>query len=569
MSAYQMPIVQLNAGGLLAQLEAEIAECTEVQKCYANKVKKFMVTNEIWHLKELDYAWRIKFEKFLKNEVKPISYTVYLKAFDRLKQHTICAQLYLAGQEKYARPVYKNQVLFLPYHPNPEVINKFANAVKKQDLVWDFSIQAPVTMKQQIFQILHYIIENEKDGWFRKRKMMALKHLYEYCITADVENIDMLELKEINEILAQEDLIFHQRSGIVNYARKVLFLEASEINWNANVWYMERLHLQPERINPACPVDKISFLEVTDVDNRNLLKKYMRYNLGLTDLSLSSINSEFIQVRKFLAELQPNQNICTLTKEQILNNINKIEERDIKAASYNGAVKAQVHFLQFLKVRGDIRELPFDPDYYLKKTVKQHIDRSLEKEIEERILKNLYRFPEELRLIYLHLWTVGLRISEVCTLKGNAYYTQNRDTWIQVYQIKTRTYKRIPIPVALYKLMQVYIEKYQIQSEDYVFKNKNGGAYCSGTFLKKMRDNCQMCGIQRGDYLFCSHDFRHNVATWFYENQVSLQSIRDYLGHDYEEMTLQYIDYMPKKIDQENEEFFEQEENNLAAYIMR
>ena len=117
--------------------------------------------------------------------------------------------------------------------------------------------------------------------------------------------------------------------------------------------------------------------------------------------------------------------------------------------------------------------------------------------------------------------------------------------------------------------MQVYIEKYQIQSEDYVFKNKNGGAYCSGTFLKKMRDNCQMCGIQRGDYLFCSHDFRHNVATWFYENQVSLQSIRDYLGHDYEEMTLQYIDYMPKKIDQENEEFFEQEENNLAAYIMR
>ena len=29
---------------------------------------------------------------------------------------------------------------------------------------------------------------------------------------------------------------------------------------------------------------------------------------------------------------------------------------------------------------------------------------------------------------------------------------------------------------------------------------------------------------------------------------VSLQSIRDYLGHTYEEMTRQYIDYMPQRI---------------------
>ena len=49
--------------------------------------------------------------------------------------------------------------------------------------------------------------------------------------------------------------------------------------------------------------------------------------------------------------------------------------------------------------------------------------------------------------------------------------------------------------------------------------------------------------------MFKSHDYRHTIATYFYDTGVSLQSIRDYLGHDYEEMTEQYIDYMPKKIE--------------------
>ena len=35
-----------------------------------------------------------------------------------------------------------------------------------------------------------------------------------------------------------------------------------------------------------------------------------------------------------------------------------------------------------------------------------------------------------------------------------------------------KTYKRIPIPEALYKLVQVYKKKYQIGPEEYLFKSK-------------------------------------------------------------------------------------------------
>ena len=66
--------------------------------------------------------------------------------------------------------------------------------------------------------------------------------------------------------------------------------------------------------------------------------------------------------------------------------------------------------------------------------------------------------------MFLHLWGIGLRASEVCALKGDAYYVQGRDAWIKVYQIKMKTYKRIPIPAAIYKRMKVFIRKYHIEA---------------------------------------------------------------------------------------------------------
>ena len=61
-------------------------------------------------------------------------------------------------------------------------------------------------------------------------------------------------------------------------------------------------------------------------------------------------------------------------------------------------------------------------------------------------------------------------------------------TWIQVYQMKMRTYKRVPIPDVLYKIMKRYLEKYHIGSEDYVFQNKRGGAYQYGSFKWQMKE---------------------------------------------------------------------------------
>ena len=110
---------------------------------------------------------------------------------------------------------------------------------------------------------------------------------------------------------------------------------------------------------------------------------------------------------------------------------------------------------------------------------------------------------------------------------------------------------------------------FRSEKEAYIFRNRKGGAFSKSTFMGQMKKYCSQIGIQNGEYIFKSHDYRHTVATNFYEHGVSIQSIRDYLGHTFEEMTMQYIDYMPRKIAKENDAYFEEEENSLLACMQK
>lgn len=151
---------------------------------------------------------------------------------------------------------------------------------------------------------------------------------------------------------------------------------------------------------------------------------------------------------------------------------------------------------------------------------------------------------------------------------GGWYQNQQRtDAWIKVYQIKMKADKMIPVPFMLYEVMQQYIKKNHIHANDYVFQAEQGGAYRIGSFVKRFRTQCKKHKIADCEYVFKTHDYRHTLATQFYDDGVPIQTIRDYLGHVAEEMTKQYVDYMPKKIEKANDNYFDKPENNIALTI--
>ena len=561
-----------------AELPKEVVEmidhCAEATPASRKKLKSFLLQSEIQSIAEMDYTLRQAYQHYLTYTEQLQQTNKYILTYDRVKQAYIRQQTRTLQGRFECEWRLEEKVLFIPYHPDEKIAMEFDSVRHRSNVVWDFTIPCSWTLKKQIFTALNAAIERFKELRVREHKLSGLQLLYDFCIEENIEDIEAMDIRQ--EQRFEQYLTEHTNTESrkmlllpsLNFCRKTVFLQSKEINWQANVWYVERLHLPQHRSNPSGSLDGISFREIEMPENRRYAKEFMKYQLGITGQAVSTITSRFGLIRHFLCSLsENNQNVCDCTAETIERYLNGLQSRGIIAKTFNSYLSGLSLFFRFLTVRGYIKRMPFQPEYYQQKIIPQHHDRSVSPDVCMEMLQKVYLLPEHLRCMYLHLWCLGLRISEVCTLKGDAYYRQGEDAWIQVYQIKMKSYKRIPISDGLYKIMQVYIKRNEIKPDEYLFKNRNGGAYCSGTFRQQMIKFCEKQNFDEGRYLFQSHDYRHTVATHLYDNGVSLQGVRDYLGHDYEEMTQQYIDYIPRKIAKESTEFFKKPGNSLAACL--
>lgn len=554
-------------------ISREIDTFTDIPSPPRNKLKKFLIATEIGSIEEMDYSVRQEYEIFLTDQISKNSRRTYLNAYDKIRRHFIRQQMQtLAGRQKYQWQ-YRNEILYLPYHPEWEVAESFMDSRQREILEWDFTKQCPERLKRQIFVALNCVVENYADRNIRRNRLLALQYFYGFCVKNGMDDIETLETEQMEKYKNTLNQKFNGKKvpsvyeHIIGIARKSVFLDAEEIHWQANVWYLERFHIPERRRDPSKSLETISFLEIADRENRKYAKEYMKYELGITGQALSTVTRRYRFIRNFLENLDGDVRECT--HKDIEKHIKKLQESGIAAKGFNERLSGIRHFFKFLEVRGHIKNVPFRAEYYWKKELTVHHDRSVEYEVYMDIIQKLHLFPEHLRCMFLHLWCIGLRASEVCTLKGNAYYRQGEDAWIQVYQVKMKTYKRIPIPEGLYWIMQVYLKKNRIGPDEYIFKDSRNGACKYQTFRHQMIRCCEENGIAEGNYIFQSHDYRHTVATMFYDNEVSIQSIRDYLGHAYEEMTRQYIDYMPKKLAEANEEYFNDPEHDLASGLRK
>lgn len=561
---------------LPSRIIEELDACREIDGVGKNKLKTFLIQSGIQSITEMDYPLRRTYEEYLKYDQKIKQTDRYLLAYDRVKQYSIREQMQMLAGRQHNQWQLDNRILFIPYHPDQAIAMEFDSVRNKPNMVWDFERPCSQTVKKQIFITLNAMIERYKEPRRREQKLSGLQSLYDYCTEKRIEDIERLEASQVREFEAYLDR--HTTSEArkqqllpsLNFCRKTTFLQSEEIHWDANIWYLERLNLPKNRVNPSGSFSSVSFIEITRMKNRKYAQEYLKYQVGITGQSISTMVIKFNGIKNFLIWLcGRNEDVSDCTADRIESYLKELQDRNIIAKTFNEYLTDLSQFFRFLVVRGYMEQVPFRIEYYQKKMLPKHHDRSVAPEVCEEMLVKLHLLPEHLRCMYLHLWTLGLRISEVCTLKGNAYYRREQDAWIQVYQIKMKNYKRIPIADGLYKIMQVYIKRYNIGPDDYLFTNQNGGPYRSGTFRQQMKKFCQDNDVEGGEYLFQSHDYRHTVATFFYDSGVSLQSVRDYLGHNYEEMTQQYVDYVPRKIAKANEEYFKNSGNSLVACLKK
>lgn len=570
---YKNAIKKLREYDLTLQFQDVIKDVMEcgLEQPISSKLIKFLILHKVKSVSEVNYELREQYEQTIKMPRK--NKLQYVKAMDCVKLQDIKRHESLHVIPK--RPLeFKEQKLFLLYYPDYEIANSFYYTRDKHELVWDFSIEAPYILKKQIFHMLLYVINNELAGNMRRERfLLPLKWLYEFCVDTGIEDIEQLELDQIEafqNIVSEKVVKVDLSMQVVDNIRKRLFLDAEETNWRANVWYMERFHLPEERMNPSSPILRLRFYGITNKENRRLVQDYIQYQIGLTDRALSNIRHKYYFVLQFVKAVEESEKVVVnLTAEDMEEYFRGLDEEKLLPVTYNKKLACIHQFFMFLKIKGWISNIPFLVEYYMKETVPIHHERCVPEEIVKTILQNLNQFPMVLRLMFLNLWCLGLRINEVCTLKGNAYFWNDNAAWVKVYQYKMRAEKAIPIPSVLYKVMRDYIKQNHIGPNEFIFKSAKGRAYHTGAFSKQMIKHLKEIGICCDEYAFKSHDYRHTVATFLYAHGASIQAARDYLGHENEQMTLQYLDYMPTKIRNANEEYFGVPENNLAASLKK
>ena len=286
----------------------------------------------------------------------------------------------------------------------------------------------------------------------------------------------------------------------------------------------------------------------------------MKYEIGVaTKTSMASVRTAYYGIHRYLKYCDENYiEVVDADTAELSSYLNASATEDVKEETYNGWILALSKFYKYLLCKSIIKSIPIEFSYYFKETYKEHHDRSVPWDTVVDILRLLKRIPYNERLLFLNICCTGCRKSEACALKGNAYRVDSKGVaWVRVYQCKLKSEKEDPIPKVLYDLMTEYISENGIGSEEWVFKNRKGGAYQADTFSKHMKKYISDAGID--EYSFKAHDFRHLIATMLDNDNVPIEVIRDFLGHRDSDMTREYIDFLQKKLDTKNEEIFNNE----------
>lgn len=525
------------------------------------KLEFFLGLYGITDLSDIDAIHRKEYERYLRR-TNCAHASEYARALDKAKLFTIEGSM----NDLRAHVLkYENKLFYLTYHPDIEIARRFEYSQVKEPHFFDFSLDTSEVLKRQVFALLKYDLE-EVTGITRhiliQDRITPLWNLYNYCVANGIEDVSKIKDCDVKGYLAYIETLPNKSTsssrGIFYRLRKFTFLRSPIIDWDATAWFLERFNFTEGRVNLSNPHEAFYFDDIETEENLMLLKLYIKYLLGLSErLSITTIYSLYNSGKRFLAFLDEKGILLTnLTKADLEEYINFVQSKDIRVGTMNSHLTEISKFISYLELKGLISPIGFHFECYRGFEVYTHNDISVSKEDQAKVFKVLDKFPEELRLMYLNLWCIGLRINEVCTIKGNAYLFDGTTAWFLIYQNKAKREKRVPIPTELYELMTEYITRNGIAPDEYVFPAQNtNGPYRSGTFRKQMNLLFDKYGIS-DSYHFRSHGYRHTLATELYKDGANIQCIREYLGHASEDMTKHYIDHLPNAIDKLNEEYF-------------
>ena len=331
----------------------------------------------------------------------------------------------------------------------------------------------------------------------------------------------------------------------IAFCRETLFIENKEIDWSANVWYVDKLNIEPSRRSQGNNIKSFNFLDVINIENRVALQKYIKYLLTLTSLNVGTIKILCCQAKSFLRYLEEQSKVISdINQETVSQYFSTLLLEEISPQSYNNKIKGVTDFLVYLQHVQIVDTFSIHINLFEKKAYpigKRYPD--LDEQLES-FSEYVYDFPKPLCVMSCILLYTGIDKGKLFQLKDSHFYVENEESWLK-------------IPEGLHLMVLKFVAMQQTPIDSYLFYDNNGKRYTYQSFRDAIMRQCSLRGIFDKEYVFRGNGYQIEFCKWLYRAGVSIQSIREYMGYTSDETVKKNLGIIDEEVIRASELFFQ------------
>lgn len=267
------------------------------------------------------------------------------------------------------------------------------------------------------------------------------------------------------------------------------------------------------------------------------LKNYLEYCQYQKRLDSKTLKAYRIDLTQFSTQILVN-NISLITSDILENFIANLHQQ-YKPKTVKRKIASLKTFFHYLEYKDLIKQNPFHKieikfrePVILPKTIPLHTIESLLSTIynQHKNAKTDYQRKNALRdaAVIEMLFTTGIRISELCSLKVNNVNLQDRSILIYGKGSKERKIQIGNDDVV--RVLKDYKNTFlsEIKNSNYFFVKQNGKALSDQSVRRIINKYTSLAAI---DLHITPHMFRHTFATSLLEADVDIRYIQKLLGH--------------------------------------
>jgi integrase len=446
----------------------------------------------------------------------------------------------------------------------PYMVEKYPH-ISKKNIYFDY-IQNPFIKAEIKYFFMYKLVSKEySPASIAQGFCQSSRHLcnffneYNYKINSVLELDLEKTLVLLRTWLSEKGYSQYDRAPVLLKAMYSFYLHWYDTRdeYEKDIWDLRRMY--PESEHPKYVGNRAWYMNFTFINNprlKILVKGFFKVRVATR--ALQTVHKELRYLRhfiRFLQEKDPQIDSFSFLERH------HMEEFYLWLASHKNqygeltSLREKRYTVQYLRIvfeylqRVGNKDAPKKPLIYPEDacgTIKR-IPRFIPQTVFEQLKDNLYLLMPHIRNAVVIVMNVGMRASEVLTLKEDCiFYDKDGSAWIRYYMHKMHKEHHVPtsreVVDAVNSQLLIAAEIPDPRRERYLFRTRKGLLQYQRVTseLRKLSKMVPITDPSGSIYFFSFHQFRHTVGTSMINAGVPVTSVQKYLGHESPEMTMVY-----------------------------